>query len=127
MSLAFIASLVKFSASRINSTELILKPGTMAPLVLDAPLGQLDPSYQESVAEFLPKLAHQVVLLVSGSQGGEAVLKALQPYVAAEYVLIQENRGSQGKKKQLKCVLRGKERDLVLYNRPRNMTHIERL
>ena len=127
LSLAFIASLVKFAASRIDSKELILKPGTMAPLVLDAPLGQLDPSYQESVAEFLPKLAHQVVLLVSGSQGGDAVLKALQPYVAAEYVLIQENRGAQGKKKQLKRVLRGKERDLILYNCPRNMTHIERL
>lgn len=127
LSLAFIASLVKFAVSRINSSELILKPGTMAPLVLDAPLGQLDPSYQESVAEFLPKLAHQVVLLISGSQGGDAVLKALQPYVAAEYVLIQENRGPQGKKKQLRRALRGKERDLVLYNRPRNMTHIERL
>jgi chromosome segregation ATPase len=127
LSLAFIASLVKFAASRINASDLILKPGTMAPLVLDAPLGQLDPSYQESVAEFLPKLAHQVVLLVSGSQGGEAVLEALQPHVAAEYVLIQENRGPLGKKKQLKCVLRNKERDLILYNCPRNMTHIERL
>ena len=127
LSLAFIASLVKFAASRINSSDLILKPGTMAPLVLDAPLGQLDPSYQESVAEFLPKLAHQVVLLVSGSQGGDAVLKALQPYVAAEYVLIQENRGPQGKKKLLKRVLRGKERDLIVYNCPRNRTLIERL
>src|SRR4051812_40482268 len=69
LSLAFIASLVRFAAERIDADDLVLKPGTMAPLVLDAPLGQLDPSYQESVAEFLPKLAHQVVLLVSGSQG----------------------------------------------------------
>ena len=127
LSLVFIAALVKFAASRINASELILKPGTVAPLVLDAPLGQLDPAYQRSVAEFIPRLAHQVVLLVSGSQGGDAVLEALEPYVAAEYVLIQENKGPQGKKKLMKRVIRGKERDLVLYNRPHTMTHIERI
>ncbi len=48
LSLVFIASLVKFAASRANDNEFILKPGTIAPLVLDAPLGQLDTTYQES-------------------------------------------------------------------------------
>ncbi len=127
LSLAFIASLVKFAASRIDADDLILKPGTMAPLVLDAPLGQLDPSYQESVAEFLPKLARQVVLLVSGSQGGERVLQALQPFVGAEYLLVQENKGPRGRKSDLKRVFHGKEHDLILFDRPRTMTQIERL
>jgi DNA sulfur modification protein DndD len=125
LSLAFIASLVKFSKTRIDADDLLLRPGTMAPLVLDAPLGQLDPMYQESVAEFLPKLAHQVVLLVSGSQGGERVLKCLEPYVAAEYVLVQHNEGTRGKKNIMQRVLHGKERDLIVYGAKRTMTQIE--
>lgn len=127
LSLAFIASLVRFAAERIDADDLVLKPGTMAPLVLDAPLGQLDPSYQESVAEFLPKLAHQVVLLVSGSQGSDRVLKALAPYVNAEYVLIQENKEARGKRQQMKRVLHDKELDLVLFGQKQTMTRIERL
>ena len=127
LSLAFIASLVKFASSRIDAEDMVLKPGTMAPFVLDAPLGQLDPAYQESVAEFLPKFAHQVILLVSGSQGGERVLKALEPFVGAEYLLVQENKGDRGKKELLRRVIRGKERDLILFSRPRTMTQIERL
>jgi len=127
LSLAFIASLVKFAASRIGADDLILKPGTIAPLVLDAPLGQLDPAYQRSVAEFLPKFAQQVILLVSGSQGGQQVLDALEPFVGAEYLLVQENKGPRGKKRQLKAVIRGQQRDLILYGQLRPMTHIERL
>lgn len=127
LSLAFIASLVRFAADRVDAKEEILKPGIVAPLVLDAPLGQLDPSYQESVAQFLPRLAQQVVLLVSGSQGGDRVLKALEPYVGAEYLLVQENKGSRGKKQQLQRVIRGRERDLVLFGGKHTMTHIERL
>lgn len=127
LSLVFIASLVKFAADRIGSDEPILKPGTMAPLVLDAPLGQLDPSYQQSVAEFLPELAGQVILLVSGSQGGDNVLKALQPYVGAEYLLIQENRTEKGKRDGMKRAIHGKEHELILFGQDHTMTQIRRL
>jgi DNA repair exonuclease SbcCD ATPase subunit len=127
LSLAFIASLVKFAAERIDAEDHILKPGTIAPLVLDAPLGQLDPSYQESVAEFLPQLAQQVVLLVSGSQGGERVLQALAPYVGAEYLLIQENKEHRGKKQAMQRAIHGKNRDLILFGQRHTMTRIERL
>ncbi len=127
LSLAFIAALVKFAADRIDANEPILRPGTVAPLVLDAPLGQLDPSYQRSVAEFLPSLAHQVVLLVSGSQGGDRVLEALEPYVAAEYILVQENAGPRGKKEAMQRVIHGRKYDLVLFNQERTMTRIEKV
>lgn len=127
LSLAFIASLVRFAASRIDTDDHILKPGTVAPLVLDAPLGQLDPSYQASVADFLPRLADQVVLLVSGSQGGDRVLEALKPHVAAEYLLIQCNKGPRGKKLPMKRVIHDKEWDLVSFGQEHTMTHIERL
>ena len=96
-------------------------------MVLDAPLGQLDPAYQESVADFLPRLAHQVILLVSGSQGGEKVLNRLAPYVAGEYLLVQHNVESRGKKSLMKRTLHGKEHDVIIFNAPRTMTTIESL
>ena len=39
LSLVFIAALVEFAASRANDSDPILKPGTIAPLVLDSPFG----------------------------------------------------------------------------------------
>lgn len=127
LSLVFIASLVKFASSRIEDESLILKPGTVAPLVLDAPFGQLDTSYQEDTASYIPKLAEQVVLLVSSSQGNQRVLEALEPHIGAEYVLISENKGPRGSKSETRLVIHGKEYVCSLFNRPRTMTRIERI
>ncbi len=127
LSLVFIASLVKYAASRIDNDELILKPGTVAPLVLDAPFGQLDTNYQEETARNIPKLAEQVVLLVSSSQGNKRVLKALEPYIGAEYALISENKEMRGSKKETSLDLYGKKYVTSIFNRPRSMTRIERI
>lgn len=127
LSLLFIGSLIKFAASRINDDRFILKPGTIAPLILDAPFGQLDPYYQKDVASYIPKLAQQVVLLVSGSQGNKAVLKALAPFVGAEYVLFSENKEPRGSKKETKLSLHGEEYVTSLFNQQRTMTRIEKI
>lgn len=127
LSLVFIASLVKFASSRVDDDVEILKPGTVAPLVLDAPFGQLDPDYQEDTARILPKLAEQVVLLVTSSQGNERVLAALKPFVGAEYVLISENQGTKGDKRETSVVLHGKRHITSIFNQPRTMTRIERV
>lgn len=127
LSLLFIGSLVKFAASRIDDNKFILKPGTIAPLILDAPFGQLDPYYQKDVASYIPKLAHQVVLLVSSSQGNEGVLRALEPFIGAEYVLFSENKEPRGNKKETKLYLHGEEYVTSLFNQPRTMTRIEKI
>lgn len=127
LSLLFIGSLIKFAASRIGDDRFILKPGTIAPLILDAPFGQLDPYYQKDVASYIPKLAQQVVLLVSGSQGNEAVLKALAPFVGAEYILFSENIEPRGSKKETRLSLHGEEYVTSLFNQPRTMTRIEKI
>lgn len=127
LSLVFIASLVKYAASRIDDDDLILKPGTVAPLVLDAPFGQLDTNYQEETARSIPKLAEQVVLLVSSSQGNKRVLKALEPFIGAEYVLFSENKETRGTKKETSLDLHGKKYVTSVFNRPKAMTRIERI
>jgi len=127
MSLAFTAALVNFAALRAGASGEILTPGTIAPLVLDSPFGQLDKTYRIATAEFVPQMARQVILLVSSSQGDDSVLQALEPHIGAEYLLISENRGPRGEKTEDKLILRNKEFKASLFNQERNLTRIERI
>ena len=127
MSLAFISSLVDFSRKRALNPDGVLIPGTIAPLVLDSPFGQLDARYRVDTAKFLPTLADQVILLVSSSQGDNEVLAALDQYIGAEYVLISENRGPQAQKSSDPIIVRGQQFDTSLFNCPRNKTRAERV
>ena len=128
MSLAFISALVKFSQARAGRSDgSILIPGTVAPLVLDSPFGQLDRKYRIDTAKFVPELAEQVVLLVSTSQGDAEVLEAIKDRVGAEYVLISENRAVKGSKPIDKIVVRGREICQSLYGCPRDLTRIEKI
>ena len=126
MSLSFIASLVKFSMRRANSDhDRILTPGTIAPLMLDSPFGQLDPTYRSSTAQFVPKMAPQVVLLLSSSQASDNVMSALGSHIGKQYVLISENRGPQGTKPLDVIELNGRSVTTSLYNCERTLTRIE--
>lgn len=127
LSLAFIASLIKFGADRKDDRSNLLKPGTTAPLMLDSPFGQLDPSYRKATAGFLPKLAEQVILLVSKTQGDDDVIEALDDTIGSEYVLISENKESQGEKPSDVITLHGQEITCSLYNCERTMTKIRKV
>ncbi len=127
LSLSFIASLVGFAAERRKETSQLLKPGTMAPLMLDSPFGQLDPSYRQSTAEFLPTLAGQVVLLVSKTQGDGDVIDALGDKIGAEYVLISEVVDEQGGKPSDIIQLHGQEITCSLYSCQKNRTKIQKV
>ncbi len=52
------------------------------PIVMDAAFGSLDDNYQESVSDVLAKMAPQLIVLVSKSQGLGRVLPQLMPYVS---------------------------------------------
>lgn len=51
------------------------------PIVMDAAFGSLDQDYQQAVSRVLAKMAPQLVVLVSKSQGLGSVVKELMPYV----------------------------------------------
>ena len=125
LSLAFIAALIKFSANRMKDNTTILKPGTTAPLVLDSPFGQEDPAYQKSTAEFLPKLARQVVLLLSQSQGNPDVIQALKGKIGREYILISENIETQGDKPSDNININGIDYSSSRYNCQKTLTRIK--
>jgi DNA sulfur modification protein DndD len=100
LGLAFTAALAQFGALRARAKGIVLLPGTEAPLVLDSPFGKLDSTYKPATAEFLPKMARQVVLLVSKEQGSENVMAAIRPQVGREFILVRHNTGLQGAKKE---------------------------
>jgi DNA sulfur modification protein DndD len=116
LGLAFTGALAKYAKEREKDVADILLPGTVAPLVVDSPFGHLDPLYRRSVAEFLPNLASQVILLVSTSQASDAVLGTIASKVGQEYLLTRHNR-SDGEGKQPELIdIRGKTYELTRYN-----------
>ena len=116
LGLAFTGAIAKYAKEREEDVDDILLPGTVAPLVVDSPFGHLDPLYRRGVAEFLPDLASQVILLVSTSQASEAVMTTLADRIGDEYVLTRHNR-SDGTGKQSETVeVRGQSYDLTAYN-----------
>lgn len=109
LGLAFTAALVEFAKVRKNAQNYKLLPGTIAPLVLDSPFGQLDEDYRATTAEFIPRMARQVILLVSRSQGTEEVLNSLQGHLGAEYLLVRHNKEPLGDRRPESRYLKGEE------------------
>lgn len=125
MSLAFTAALVQFAKARVGVRDAVLSPGTVAPLVLDAPFGQLDTRYKAATASFIPDMSGQVVLLLSSSHATPEVLEALRPRVGMEYVLVSHNRGPRGAKGDDAIALGGRTYARSLFNQERAQTTIE--
>lgn len=79
LSLSFITAM-----SRISEEE--------APLVMDTPFGRLSSKPRSNVAEHLPLLADQLVLLVTDEELHGDALANIRPYVGAEYNLMFDNK-----------------------------------
>ncbi len=127
LSLAFIASLVEFAANRRTDESHLLKPGTMAPLMLDSPFGQLDPTYRQSTAEFLPNSSGQVILLLSKTQGDDDVIKVLEDKIGSEYILISENRSERGDKPEDIVTVKGEQIACSVYEAEKDRTIIKQI
>ena len=124
LGLAFTAALVEFAKLRQNALDHRLLRGTVAPLVLDSPFGQLDESYRQTTGEYVPRMASQVVLMVSGTQAGGGAVEALRDRVGKEYVLVRTNKGPRkGGGKEVKQ-LHGRDYETALFDQPADGTEI---
>ncbi|MEU5844586.1 AAA family ATPase [Rhodococcus sp. NPDC047139] len=85
LSLSFVAAVSKLAreirTERRAEEQTSVDAGTY-PIVMDAAFGSLDEDYQEAVARALAKMAPQLVVLVSKSQGMGTVITELMPYVS---------------------------------------------
>lgn len=91
LALSFVASLVRTAAEHLTddgrAKVLGVPLGGDFPLVIDSAFGSLEDEYKTKVAEWIPRLAHQVVVLVSNSQWRVEVENAVKSRIGREYVL----------------------------------------
>lgn len=91
-SLSFIASLVSLAKERYESDdEAIHFKGGIYPVIMDSPFGYLDPEYQRKVSSMMPKMAEQVVVLVTQSQWSDAVEGELDRVAGRKFHLDYHN------------------------------------
>ena len=93
LSLSFVGALAEHArdrhdeASRNGGDSLLSFQGGIYPVVMDSPFGSLDLNYQQRVADAIPRLAPQVIVFVSRSQGMGAVQEQMGPRIHREYII----------------------------------------
>jgi DNA sulfur modification protein DndD len=93
LSLSFVGALAEHARDRYDEAQkdgsdgLLSFQGGVYPVVMDSPFGSLDLNYQQRVADAIPRLAPQVVVFVSQSQGLGAVQEQMGPRINREYVI----------------------------------------
>lgn len=85
-SLAFVGSIISLAKERAQSGSQSFRGGVF-PIVMDSPFGALDPDYRSKIAESIPELAEQVIIMVSASQWKGEVAAQIQHRKAREYTL----------------------------------------
>ena len=88
LSLSFISSIIDVAREVLGRrSELTGPESAQYPIVMDSPFGSLDPTYRYQIAEHVPALADQVVLMVTQSQWRGEVANALARRLDRQYVL----------------------------------------
>lgn len=90
LSLAFVASLAQKARQLYESREGRrggLFAGGQFPLVMDSPFGSLEVEYRRDVARWVPKLAPQIVVMVSETQWRGEVADELESRTGRRWVL----------------------------------------
>jgi DNA sulfur modification protein DndD len=96
LSLAFVAAvseLARENRSQRNGQEGMTDDGDY-PIVMDAAFGSLDRNYRELVSRALGRMAPQLVVLVSKSQGLGEVIGELQPRINHAGVIVAHSTNS---------------------------------
>ena len=112
LSLAFVGALGKKASETADESEgeSEIFRGGLYPLVIDSAFGSLETDYRRAVAEWIPELAPQVIIMVSESQWRREVEDALLPVMGREWILRLETR----KNKTRTLKLRGIDHDYVV-------------
>lgn len=88
LSLAFIGSIITLAREFQAKQEHLPGPESSSyPLVMDSPFGKLGPMYRQQIASHIPRLADQVVVLVTDTQWRGEVEDAMSARRGKSYVL----------------------------------------
>lgn len=127
LNLSFVSALIEFAQMRSGASGEFLVKGTTAPFVIDAPFGELDNTYKQATAEFLPKRSRQLIFLLSSSHWIGTVDDTIKNLVGEEYILISSKSSLQKNKPEDLITINKKEYIQSMYNQPKDATFIERI
>lgn len=124
LNLSFVSALIGMARKRKNASGSFFVKGATAPFVIDAPFGELDETYKEATANFLPSSTEQLVLLLSSSHWKGTVESVIHEKVGAEYVLVSRKRGPRGDKPKDELSVNDVVYELSQYDADIDMTKI---
>ena len=87
LSLSFISSIIDKVREWSEKKMLMVPDSSTFPMVMDSPFGSLDEIYRRQIARVIPKLANQLVILVTKTQWRGEVEEEIAGRVGKEYVL----------------------------------------
>jgi DNA sulfur modification protein DndD len=88
LSLSFIGGIIDRVREWRQKNTLMGIDSSTFPIVMDSPFGSLDHIYRRKVALAIPKLANQLIVLVTKTQWRGEVEEEMSPYIDKEYVLV---------------------------------------
>lgn len=87
LSLSFIGGIID-RVREWSENKMLMEPNSSTfPVVMDSPFGSLDVIYRRQIAKIIPKLANQLVILVTKTQWWGEVAQEMQNCIGREYVL----------------------------------------
>lgn len=125
LNLCFVSALVKVCRDRLNDKTRLLVPGAVAPLVIDAPFGELDPKYQALAVETMRKQCDQLVLLLSETHRTEEVDQAVRKFIGKEWILVVSQRSAAGGAADVETTINGRVYRQFLYSQPDDKTEFQ--
>ncbi len=87
LSLSFIGSIIDKVREWSEKKMLMVPDSSTFPIVMDSPFGSLDEIYRRQIAKTIPKLASQLVVLVTNTQWRGEVAVEMVGRIGREYVL----------------------------------------
>ncbi|MGQ4650005.1 AAA family ATPase [Lyngbya aestuarii] len=89
LALSFISGIINRVREWVQQeTNMLMGPDSSTfPVVMDSPFGSLDEIYRRRIAQTLPRLANQLVVLVTKTQWRGEVAQEMTPHIGKEYVL----------------------------------------
>jgi hypothetical protein len=88
LSLSFIGGIIEGVREWSQKNTLMGPDSSTFPIVMDSPFGSLDEIYRKQIANKLPKLANQLVVLVTKTQWRGEVAQEMESSIGREYVLV---------------------------------------
>lgn len=87
LSLSFIGGIID-RVREWSENKMLMGPNSSTfPVVMDSPFGSLNIIYRRQIAKIIPKLANQLVILVTKTQWQGEVAQEMQNCIGREYVL----------------------------------------